>query len=231
MLICRCRPPRTSTWPTPVTLFDLAAQHLVGVLGDVARPARRAVSGDAQDRRRVGVELLDARLLDGLRQQRQHAVDLVAHFLAPRRRCPCRAGTPTNTCETPSDETERSSSIPLMVLTASSILSVISVSICSGAAPGCTVVIDHRREVDLREAVDAEPREREDADDGQREDQHRREDRTADGQGGKPLHGDTFARRHGPVIVVPGTDRYRGATADAVGELRDVRRRHALAGS
>jgi hypothetical protein len=40
----------------------------------------------------------------------------------------------------PSDETERSSSIPLMVLTASSILSVISVSICSGAAPGCTVV-------------------------------------------------------------------------------------------
>ena len=44
------------------------------------------------------------------------------------------------TCEMPSDETERSSSMPLMVLTASSILSVISVSICSGAAPGCTVV-------------------------------------------------------------------------------------------
>ena len=44
------------------------------------------------------------------------------------------------TCEMPSDETDRSSSIPLMVLTASSILSVISVSICSGAAPGCTVV-------------------------------------------------------------------------------------------
>ena len=31
--------------------------------------------------------------------------------------------------------------MPLMVLTASSILSVISVSICSGAAPGCTVVM------------------------------------------------------------------------------------------
>ena len=45
------------------------------------------------------------------------------------------------TCDTPSEETERSSSIPLIVLTASSILSVISVSICSGAAPGCTVVI------------------------------------------------------------------------------------------
>ena len=44
------------------------------------------------------------------------------------------------TCETPSDDTERRSSIPLIVLTASSILSVTSVSICSGAAPGCTVV-------------------------------------------------------------------------------------------
>ena len=45
------------------------------------------------------------------------------------------------TCETPSDDTERSSSMPLIVLTASSILSVISVSICSGAAPGWTVVM------------------------------------------------------------------------------------------
>ena len=44
------------------------------------------------------------------------------------------------TCETPSDEVERSSSMPLMVLTASSILSVISVSISSGAAPGSRVV-------------------------------------------------------------------------------------------
>src|SRR5262252_4754717 len=44
------------------------------------------------------------------------------------------------TCETPSDEIERSSSMPLIVLTASSILSLTSVSICSGAAPGCTVV-------------------------------------------------------------------------------------------
>jgi hypothetical protein len=47
----------------------------------------------------------------------------------------------TKTIETPSDEVERSSSIPLTVLTASSILSVISVSICSGAAPGWIVVI------------------------------------------------------------------------------------------
>ncbi len=44
------------------------------------------------------------------------------------------------TCEIPSEEIERSSSMPLMVLTPCSILSVTSVSICSGAAPGCTVV-------------------------------------------------------------------------------------------
>ena len=44
------------------------------------------------------------------------------------------------TCDTPSDEVERSSSMPLIVLTASSILSVISVSTSSGAAPGSRVV-------------------------------------------------------------------------------------------
>ena len=39
------------------------------------------------------------------------------------------------TCETPSAEIEISWSMPLIVLTASSILSVTSVSISSGAAP------------------------------------------------------------------------------------------------
>ncbi len=43
------------------------------------------------------------------------------------------------TCETPSVEIERSSSMPLMVLTASSILSDTSVSTSSGAAPGSAV--------------------------------------------------------------------------------------------
>ena len=46
----------------------------------------------------------------------------------------------TTTCDTPSDEVEVSVSIPLMVLTASSILSVTSLSTCSGAAPGSRVV-------------------------------------------------------------------------------------------
>ena len=44
------------------------------------------------------------------------------------------------TCETPSTEVERSSSMPLIVLTAPSTLSVISVSISCGEAPGFTTV-------------------------------------------------------------------------------------------
>ena len=46
-----------------VDALELAAQHLVGVLGDVAD---RLVRGqrEAEDRRRVGIELVDARLLD-----------------------------------------------------------------------------------------------------------------------------------------------------------------------
>src|SRR5690606_7627197 len=46
----------------------------------------------------------------------------------------------TNTRDAPSIEDERSSSIPLMVLTASSTFSVISVSISSGDAPGLITV-------------------------------------------------------------------------------------------
>ena len=83
--------------------------------------------------------------------------------------------------------------MPLIVLTASSILSVISVSICSGAAPGWTRGDHDGREVDLREAVDAELRERERADDGERQDEHRREDRTANAERGEPLHDSGFS--------------------------------------
>ena len=46
----------------------------------------------------------------------------------------------TTTCEMPSAEFELSWSMPLIVLTASSTLSVTSLSTCSGAAPGRRVV-------------------------------------------------------------------------------------------
>src|SRR3954469_19878338 len=64
-----------------------------------------------------------------------------------RSRTSCAATSPSFssrnaiiTVETPSEDVERSSSIPLMVLTASSILSEISVSTSSGAAPGRRVI-------------------------------------------------------------------------------------------
>ena len=95
----------------------------------------------------------------------------------------------TTTCETPSVVIERSSSMPLMVLTASSTLSVISVSTSSGAAPGWRRDDDDVREVDVGEAIDAELHVPGDADDADDEDEHRREDRPLDAERGEPLHG------------------------------------------
>ncbi len=63
-----------------VDALELAAQHLVCVFSDVANRLVGA-QRQAEDRRRVRIEAIDARLLNRLRQQRQDAVDLVAHFL------------------------------------------------------------------------------------------------------------------------------------------------------
>ena len=86
------------------------------------------------------------------------------------------------TCEMPSDETERSSSMPLMVLTASSILSVISVSICSGAAPGWTVVITTVGKSTFGKRSTPSCVNENAPIDRQRQDEHGREDRTFDAQ-------------------------------------------------
>ena len=98
------------------------------------------------------------------------------------------------TCETPSVVIERSSSMPLMVLTASSILSVISVSMSSGAAPGSVVSDDDGGEVDVGEEVDPELQVPGDADDRDDEDEHRREDGAPDAERGEPLHGSVHLR-------------------------------------
>ena len=60
--------------------FELTAERLVRVLGDVAD---RRVGRDRErhHRRRVGIELLDHRLFDRAWQEREHAVDAVAHLL------------------------------------------------------------------------------------------------------------------------------------------------------
>ena len=75
------------------------------------------------------------------------------------------------TCETPSDEIERSSSMPLIVLTASSILSVISVSISSGAAPGSRVVTTMVGKSTFGKRSTPSCVEREGADDRERQDE------------------------------------------------------------
>ena len=63
-----------------VGTLETAAQHLVGKLGDVAhRLVGRDRDGD--DRRGREVELLHRRLQHRARQQRQHAVDAIAHLL------------------------------------------------------------------------------------------------------------------------------------------------------
>ena len=86
-----------------------------------------------------GSKLIDARLLDRPRQQRQHAVDLVAHFL--------RGDVDVLVEQEPDHDLRDALGRDRAQLVdaadgvdASSILSVTSVSICSGAAPGCTVV-------------------------------------------------------------------------------------------
>ena len=92
------------------------------------------------------------------------------------------------TCETPSEDVERSSSMPLIVLTASSILSVISVSTSSGAAPGSRVVTttvgkstlgkrSRPSRVNANAPTTVSDRMR-----------TRREDRTLDGDCSEPLH-------------------------------------------
>ena len=64
----------------PVQAFELPPQDFVGVFGDVAdRLVRR--EREAEDRRGVGIHAVDTRLLNRLRQLRQHAVHLVADFL------------------------------------------------------------------------------------------------------------------------------------------------------
>ena len=60
--------------------LQLTPQRLVGVLGDVADRRRRR-NRQRHDRSGVGIELLDRRLLDRPRQQRQHAVHSIANFL------------------------------------------------------------------------------------------------------------------------------------------------------
>jgi hypothetical protein len=131
-------------------------------------------------RRRVGIELLDRRLLDVLGQQRQDAVDAVAHFL--RRdvavlleqerdddgRDPFRRGRAQ--LVDAADGVDR-----FLDLVRDLGLHFL------GRRAGQARRHDDGGEVDLGEAIQSEARERERADDGQREDEDAREDGALDG--------------------------------------------------
>ena len=93
------------------------------------------------------------------------------------------------TCEMPSDDDDRNSSMPLIVLTASSILSVICRLDLLGRRAGLPRGHRDHREIDLRETVEPELQIAEDAEDHQHQNQHRGEDRTLDADGGESIHG------------------------------------------
>ena len=101
------------------------------------------------------------------------------------------------TSDWPSEETERTSSTWLMVLTASSTFLEISVSISSGRAG---VGDDHHDggDIDLGKQVDAEREVGKDADYDQRQNQHGREDRAADAKLGECMHGVTVPEPERP---------------------------------
>ena len=165
-----------------VDAFELAPQRLVGVFGDVAN---RLVGRDRQrhDRGGVGIELLDRRLLDVPRQQRQNAVDAVANFLRrdvhvlfeqerdDDRRDAFRRGR-TELVD-PADRVDR-----LLDLVGD--LGFDFLGRGAGQPGG-----DHdRREINLGKPIEAEPGERERADDREREDQDARENGALDGNCG-----------------------------------------------
>ena len=138
MLICRDRPPETTTWPTPLTLSScrrsvLSAYSVMSRTGFFAETASvRTGAASGSNFSTVGCWIvLGSSGSTRLTRSRTSCAAMSASFSSRNEMM---------TCETPSDEVDRSSSIALMVLTASSILSVISVSTSSGAAPGRRVV-------------------------------------------------------------------------------------------
>ena len=162
-----------------VDALELAPQRLVGVLGDVAD---RLVGGDRDrhDRRRVRIELLDRRLLDVLRQERQDAVDAVAHFLR---------GDVAVLLEQEGDDHGRHAfggRRAQFVDAADGVDGFLDLVRDLGLDFLWRRAWQARRhddggEIDLGKAIEAEPGERERADDRQRENQHAGEDWPLDG--------------------------------------------------
>ena len=186
-LIWRLRPPITTTWPTPSELSrrrrsTLSANSVMSRTGLSAVTAT-VITGDA-----VGIELLHRRLQHRARQQRNDAVDAIAHFLRRdvgvllelERDDDLRDALGRGRAERvdAADRVDR-----LFDLVGDLGLDLL------GRGAGQPRRHRDRGDVDVGEAIDAEPAEGEEPDDGQREDEHPGEDRALDAELGKPLHG------------------------------------------
>ena len=121
-----------------------------------SRSGRSARERDGEHRRRVVVELGDDRRLDVARQLAQRRPPRGRARPARRRRCRGRARRWRCTSDVPGPEIERSSSMPATVLTASSMRCETCGFDLLGRGAGQHGPHADRREVDRREAVDAQ---------------------------------------------------------------------------
>ena len=166
--------------------FELPAERLVGVLGDVAN---RGVPRDRErhHRRRIGVELLDRRLIDGAREAGEHAVHAVAHFLG---------GHVAVFLEKEGDDDLRHAfgGVRAKLVDPADrvdgfldLVGDLGLDLFrrSAGKPGRD---DDGGKVDLGKAIEPQLREGERADDRQRERDDRRKDRPTNGNGSEPLH-------------------------------------------
>ena len=132
-LICRGRPPTMSACPTP----SIDSRRRRSFLSANSVTSRIGAGPDSAIDR-TGIESGSNFWMIGGSASFGRSRRMV--FTRSRTSCAAMSASfsrtnCTVTCDTPSDEIDCSWSIPLMVLTASSILSVMSVSISSGAAP------------------------------------------------------------------------------------------------
>ena len=166
--------------------LEAAAQHLVRVLRDLLdRP--RGGHREPEHRRRVHVHLLDDRLQDRARQQRQDAVDLVAHLLG---------GHVDVLLEQERCRHERyafGGRRAQLVQAADGVDGFFNLVGDLGfdllrRGPGLPRRDHDRGEIDLREPVDSQLRVPERADHGERQHEDRREHRPSHAERRKPLH-------------------------------------------
>ena len=175
-----------------VSALEPPPEHLVRVLGDVADRLPRG-DGDRQDRRGVGILLLDRRLRDRPRQERQDPVDAIADFLRGH------VGVLLQK-ERDDDLRDAFGRIRAELIDAADgvdgfldFVGDLALDLL-GRRARQTRRDGDGREVHLRQPIDAELAERECADDGQREDEDRGKNRTANAELSEPLHDSTYFR-------------------------------------